>query len=240
MRKIAVTFIIFALLALSFGCTEDGDENKTPSAWLELEPPVAWIYDNGTAGFSYPEVTLNGNQSNDPDGRISYYFYDFGEGNTTQGGQGENQTNHEYQVAGHFEVSLEVEDNDGAKDKASKELTVNYEMNRGSGLLQSGDSESEPFRVTEYSANNATIVLNITNEDPLNPTADARVSITNAADQEVTSREVSGIQDYEVVIIELSKSDLGTSDPGEWEVLVECTDGTIMYSCHLELYYKSW
>lgn len=241
MKQIAAIFLVIMLASFSFGCNDDDGDNKAPTAWLSLEPPEAVIYDNST-GFTYPEILLNGSESKDPDGRITYYFFDMGEGNTTQGGSGDNSTTHEYQICGNFEVSLEVEDNKGDKDKATKELTVNYEMNHVGGPLQSGDSEAEPFPVSEYSAYNATVIVNISNDDPdpFTPQpADARVSIVNSAEQEVKSQEETDIQDYRVVILTLNKNELGSSDPGTWRVVVECQDGTITYTCHLELYYKS-
>ena len=236
MKQLAVILLVIMIASFSFGCNGDDGNNKAPTAWLSLEPPEAVIYDNST-GFEYPEILLNGNESNDPDGRITYYFFDMGEGNTTQGGEGDNSTTHQYEISGYFEVSLEVEDNEGDKDSATKEISINYQMNHVGGPLDEGDSETEVFAVSGYSPYNATVVVNITDNEVFG-SSDARVSVRNADDQEVKFVEETGIEGSREVIITLDKNDLASSDPGQWGVVVECTAGNITYDCLLDLFYK--
>jgi len=238
MKQPAIVLLVIMLLSVSFGCDDDGDDNKDPEAWLTLEPPEAVIYDNST-GFSYPEIQLNGNESNDPDGRITYYLFDMGEGNTTQGGEGDNTTTHEYRIAGYFKVSLEVEDNNGAKDTATKELSINYQMNHVGGPLDEGDSEEEPFTITEFSPNNGNATVTLSHDGLPGSSSDAKVSILNQDDVEVRAEERQGITSEETVIFDLVTGDFNTHGLGQWKLVVECTSGgTITYDCQINIFYK--
>ena len=237
MKQIAAIFLVIMLVSFSFGCNDDDGDNKAPTAWLSLEPPEAVIYDNSTES-EYPEITLNGNQSNDPDGSITYYFYDMGNGNTTQGGSGDNSTTHIYDIAGYFKVSLEVEDNDGDKDKTTKELTINYKMHHVSNPpLGEGDTQEEPFPVSMYSPYNATVTVVLENREVFG-TSDAKVSVRNPDDVEVESQEETAIDDQRTVTFQLGESHFDTHGYGLWDVFVECTSGTIYYDCSVDLFYK--
>ena len=57
-------------------------------------------------------ITFNASSSYDPDGNITDYEWDFGDGNTTN--TTESIINHSYALAGNYNVSLTVTDNDGA------------------------------------------------------------------------------------------------------------------------------
>ncbi len=235
MKQILAIFIIIVLISLSFGCTENDDDNEEPEAFLKLEPSVAWIYDNST-GWTYPEITLNGNASRDPDGEITFFIFDMGEGNSTE--TPDNTTTHEYHTIGVLAASLEVEDNKGDKDKTSKDLTINYEMNHQSGMISEGSSETEEFPVSDYSPNNATLTITLQNRELVGD-SEARVSIRNSQRQEVTFQEVTVSGDTPVELT-VSKADFNSDGPGTWSVLVECTAGSISYDdCHLQVYYKS-
>jgi PKD repeat protein len=65
-------------------------------------------------------VTFDGSGSHDPDGEITQWHWDFGDGAI-----GEGQTaSHKYEKAGRFIVQLTVTDDRGAQGSAAKELTV--------------------------------------------------------------------------------------------------------------------
>ena len=240
MREITAILVTFMLFSMAFGCLGDDDDgdNKSPEAWLTLEPAEAIIYDNST-GWTYPEISFNGTASNDPDGRVTYYLFDMGEGNTTEGGEGDNTTTYEYQQPGFFQTSLEVEDNKGSKDKTTKELVVNYQMNHVGGPLDEGDSEDEPFPVSTYSPYEGTIVVELEHQNILGGASDAEVSILNAADEVVRTETRTGITGNETVTFTLADSDFDTYKYGQWKVRVECTSGgPIGYDCTVDIIYK--
>ena len=66
-------------------------------------------------------ITFNGSLSKDPDGAISSYRWDFGDGQTGTGVQ----VRHQYEAAGEYEVVLQVIDNTNASNNSdSDKLTV--------------------------------------------------------------------------------------------------------------------
>lgn len=80
------------------------------------QPPTAAF----SASTSDLTATFNAAGSSDPDGSISSYSWNFGDGTT---GSGVNAT-HIYAQGGTFTVTLTVMDNDGATDSVSQSVTV--------------------------------------------------------------------------------------------------------------------
>lgn len=67
------------------------------------------------------DVSFDASDSNDPDGNIDSYIWDFGDGST---GTGEIIT-HTYSSSGTYTVELTITDNDQSKDQKAKIITVN-------------------------------------------------------------------------------------------------------------------
>jgi outer membrane protein assembly factor BamB len=83
------------------------------------DPPVA----NFTYTINELEVTFNASSSYDPDGNITTWSWDFGDGAT---GTGELVTYH-YLLSGTYNVTLTVADDDGNENNISQEITVEKE-----------------------------------------------------------------------------------------------------------------
>ena len=66
-------------------------------------------------------VSCNATNSYDPDGTISMYEWDFGDGTIKSG----KITNHTYRSDGPYTIQLTVIDNDGLSDSVSHDITVN-------------------------------------------------------------------------------------------------------------------
>ncbi len=89
--------------------TNPPQENKLPTAVIDEGPPSP-----------DPAVSLDASDSDDPDGNIVKYEWDFGDGNKAEG----MFVNHTYVVAGEYEVTLTVTDDKGAKTTVKKIITA--------------------------------------------------------------------------------------------------------------------
>jgi PKD repeat protein len=87
------------------------DVNKLPVANFTYTP------DNPTTADT---ITFDASSSYDPDGTITSYDWDFGDGNTSSGVI----TTHRYTTNGTYTVNLTVTDDDGATDSTLKIITV--------------------------------------------------------------------------------------------------------------------
>jgi len=86
------------------------------------QPPIAnFTYYPEKPVVNQP-VTFDASSSYDPDGNITNYEWDFGDGNVTN--TTEETINHSYSEAGNYEVTLTVTDDDGATNSTTKEITV--------------------------------------------------------------------------------------------------------------------
>jgi len=86
------------------------------------QPPVAsftYTPENPLVG---EEITFNASSSYDPDGNITAYEWDFGDGNITN--TTEETINHSYSSVGSYEVTLTVTDDERATNSTTKIITV--------------------------------------------------------------------------------------------------------------------
>jgi chitinase len=95
----------------STGKTVTVSDNQNPTASFTYSPSGPKVGDN---------VYFNAAASSDPDGTITSYHWDFGDGNT---GNGEN-VNHSYGTAGTYTVVLVVYDDSGGQGSTSQDVTV--------------------------------------------------------------------------------------------------------------------
>ncbi|MEN8167639.1 MAG: PKD domain-containing protein [Pseudomonadota bacterium] len=92
-----------------------------------LDPVMVVINDPPTADPGGPytasvgeNIAFDGTNSFDPDGSISSYAWDFGDGGSGNG----STPSHAYSVDGNYTVSLTVTDNDNATDSATTTATI--------------------------------------------------------------------------------------------------------------------
>jgi PKD repeat protein len=99
-----------------FTLTLSSGKNIFPTASIEIPPPTP-------AGPAPLAVTLDAGGSTDPDGSITQYEWDFGDGTRITGSS--NQTSHQYLTAGNYTATVIVTDNHGASSKpASSQLIM--------------------------------------------------------------------------------------------------------------------
>ncbi len=110
----------------NFSCNATGTVTSPPGSISgQLDPPLANLPPvanpngpyTGTVGVA---VQFNGSASTDPNGTITAYNWNFGDGTS---GTGVNPT-HTYSAAGSYTVSLTVTDNAGLSNSASTSATI--------------------------------------------------------------------------------------------------------------------
>ncbi|MFC1919472.1 PKD domain-containing protein [Chloroflexota bacterium] len=114
-----LVFIVVILLIAAQGCSE-----SEPDITLTLPPPT--VAPNAQISVVTPNVKiaqnvpLSGTGSSDTDGRITYYEWDFGDGNTASGVD----VTHAYTMPGRYTVRLTVTDDTDLSDTAELVLRV--------------------------------------------------------------------------------------------------------------------
>jgi len=92
-----------------------------PAAGAGNQPPIAQATATPTSGTAPLTVAFNGSASWDPDGTISSFEWNFGDGAAGAGVT----VNHTYSTAGVFSATLTVRDNQGATNSTALSITVN-------------------------------------------------------------------------------------------------------------------
>lgn len=98
----------------------DGLKGTATSIVTVSDPPLARFLMNPEIGVAPLRVHFDASTSNDPDGRILSYAWDFGDNTTAHG----LTQDHTYIEAGDYQVTLEVVDNSGISDLAVRTLQV--------------------------------------------------------------------------------------------------------------------
>ena len=108
---------IGAIEVVQVDSSTDGTVNEAPSA----------SFTTSNAPTAGENVTFDASGSNDSDGSITSYAWEFGDGTTATG----EVVNHSYDSAGNYTVNLTVTDDDGASNSTSR--TVAVEQNDSNG-----------------------------------------------------------------------------------------------------------
>ncbi len=95
--------------------------NFTTKALVRNKPPVAALTVTPSTGEAPLKVACDGTGSSDPDGKVTAYQWDFGDGSAAVQAS---QTTHTYSVAGDYTVTLKVTDDAGATATATKTVSV--------------------------------------------------------------------------------------------------------------------
>ncbi len=111
------------VLSLTAFCVACGGSGGSPGGNNNGLPPVnsaptAVIDVSKTSGYAPLSLVFDGSMSSDPDGNVTEYSWDFGDGATSLG----SQANHTYTALGLFTATLTITDNDGANSSTSVQI----------------------------------------------------------------------------------------------------------------------
>ncbi len=121
---------------------QEGSANKEPIAEFSIS-----INDN----IAPSSVVFDGTTSSDEDGEVISYFFDFGDGTSSE----ESSSTHIYQSAGTYSVTLTVTDDQGAKSYATRSVTIIENSLPIASFTSSIDSGKAPLKVTFDASNSS-------------------------------------------------------------------------------------
>lgn len=107
--------------AALWGCGGGGSGDDTPPPPPVNQLPTASISASSTDGFAALSVTFDGSASRDPDGTITDYAWDFGDGAIPASGV---RVSHTFTEPGGYNVRLTVTDDDGASHTVLQNVRV--------------------------------------------------------------------------------------------------------------------
>ncbi|HEX7035114.1 MAG TPA: S8 family serine peptidase [Pseudomonadales bacterium] len=155
-RELCIRAMAVGLLLAAGACGGGGGgsdrsprDDSTPDA---NRPPSAGFTISSSDGPAPLEVTFDGASSSDPDGRITDYAWEFGDGSTANG----STVSHTFTEIGSFDVTLTVTDDGGLTDAASGSVRVRGASVAGVIRISAGSSVDSDVndRLTTPVANN--------------------------------------------------------------------------------------
>ena len=114
----------------------DPTVNQAPNAVASA------LSNSGTAPFT---VNFSSSGSNDSDGNITFYEWDFGDGSTST----QANPSHTYMVDGNFVSILTVTDNEGAKGTANVNITVDAPSDNAALFILNAEDDSRLYTLTD-------------------------------------------------------------------------------------------
>ncbi|MCC7477414.1 PKD domain-containing protein [bacterium] len=125
------------------GITVRTEENNVPTADLQA---------NINLGIAPLLVDFNAAGSNDPDGSIVLYEFDFEDDGIFDVTDAQPTTQHSFETPGDFTVRLRVTDDDGVTAEATVEIAVNAQPTAALSLLPSGNIKVDELFTMDASA----------------------------------------------------------------------------------------
>ncbi len=220
------------------GAMEEGEGGLEPyerPAQVNL-PPTAVISSEGETLRIDENITLDASRSSDPDGRITNYLWEFGDGLTAN-----NMTvNHSYSRPGSYIVKLTVTDDGGRKSTSLMNLSIagnNTNVGRQSILLSTLepaglDAETIEFEVDPnalYCRVNLTI-----NGRGLVQTSTVEVDFLGAYGEELNSSS------YAVSLTDSTSASFQLhhfESYGTYKLELACSEGAVVCQVQIDVFY---
>jgi PKD repeat protein len=155
-RKVTHKYQSLGNYSVNLTVTDDDEAVDTAGRDVEIlrnSPPIAIFTTSPSKGSTFTNFAFDASRSNDPDGRITDYRWDFGDGKRAKG----EDVTHTYAREGNYDVNLTVVDNRGLTGSTEREVEVDKQQGvncTGRG----GKGDAFVFRVIEADRAKRTII----------------------------------------------------------------------------------
>ena len=184
------------------------------------QPPIASIYADKTKINEGESINFDSSGSDDPDGTIVKYLWDFKDGSTSS----EKNPNHKFQISGSYTVSLTVEDNDGATGTETLVINVIKPIKEPDpiNIEGNGDDVTSSFELIEGIS-----IFHMTHDGDSNiiirlyeSTGDDYVLLVNEIG-EYDGSKIAGIKDSYTADTSPGDHYFEIDADGNWEITIE-------------------
>jgi len=243
---IVVLVVIVAALGILLYWNElfPEEENKKTTQQVDTnEAPIARLIVSSTTVHVDDLVTFDGNSSEDPDGDIDFYIWDFGDG-ITQESPNASYVEHTYSYGGDYLVNFTVQDNADNPKRNSTHVWIHViprdYLDNGFMVLiaqqETLNNQSTTFPVEDDAIKvNISLSINGLSIDGGVEAAEFEIFIFNPYSSLIDSEEVS-VTVSDSVTFDLDANDLKVS--GDYTVEVSCSTGGGVVNYEIEVLYQ--
>lgn len=210
------------------------DENLAPVAILDVDATTVHVNDI---------ITFDGNASEDPDGEIDFYIWDFGDGNRMESPNA-SYVEHSYAYGGDYLVNFTVQDNDESPKRNSTHAKIHVipqDYYRDGTMWVVAQQEAYNNQSTNFPVEDEAIKVNISltiigmSFDSGLDAAEFEVFVYNPYSALLDSEEVS-VTGQETVTFDFEEKDLNVK--GDYTLEVSCSSGGGGISYEIEVFYQ--
>jgi hypothetical protein len=220
------------------------DEGKTTKQQVDTnEAPIAKLSVSATTVHVDDIVTFDGNSSEDPDGEIDFYIWDFGDG-ITQESPNASYVEHIYSYGGDYLVNFTVQDNADNPKRNSTHVVIHVIPRdyADSGTMwviardETFNNQSTSFPVEDEAIKvNISLTLRGMSIDGGLESADFEVFVYNPYSVLMDSEEIT-VTGSDTVTFDFEAKDLKVS--GDYMLEVACSTGGGLISYEIEVLYQ--
>jgi len=221
---VIATVVIVVILT---GCIKETPMTPTPTATstptVTSAPvsPIAKASATPRTANVGESITFSATDSTDPDGTITSYEWDFGDGTTASGAT----VNHVYSKGIHYTVKLTVTDNNGLSDTDTIEITITILKYTLSEAINKGFVKAEITGRGASSGDSINLKLTrLTQYTTEIQVPKGTVLLSSGTAQNMVVYKVSGMAEDSMWLIPMSKIILYSSEPKTFILEAYCLD----------------
>jgi hypothetical protein len=207
------------------------------------EAPIAKLIVSATTVHVDDIITFDGNTSEDPDGEIDFYIWDFGDGNRMESPNA-SYVEHSYSYGGDYLVNFTVQDNDESPKRNSTHVSIHVipRNHADSGTMwviaqqEAYNNESVSFPVEDEAIKvNISLTLRGVKIEGGVEAAEFEIFVYNPYSALMDYEEIT-VTGQDTVTFDFDKNDLKVS--GDYTLEVSCGSGVGLINYDIEVLYQ--